>query len=362
MRGVSDFMQEHDRWSVFQPTEILGRFDPNAISTWSGDGIIARIANRAINDVVQSKGIPAIDVLGNIADSTFPKITCDEEKVARMAMEHLASINFRHFAYFGLNDENWSKQRGDSFRDEVSRHNQTIHRLDTSRLERNSLPVNEYISTIAKWLERLPKPIGIFICSDQLGPDLLEACSVAEIAIPSQAAIISVDNDAPFCEICRPKLSSISANHRIIGYQAARMLDKMLDGKEPPERSVVAPRKIVSRQSTDIIATEDEAIRKAQQAIWEEATHGITVNEVSKRAGVSRSVLQRRFKNELNTTINEELLKRKVLRAKELMQFTELDYNEIAERSGFTHQEYLSYIFKKRLNATPASYRKSCSK
>ena len=44
-------------------------------------------------------------------------------------------------------------------------------------------------------------------------------------------------------------------------------------------------------------------------------------------------------------------------RARDLLAFTRLPLIDVAERSGFNYQEYLSYAFKKHLRTTPARYR-----
>jgi LacI family transcriptional regulator len=93
------------------------------------------------------------------------------------------------------------------------------------------------------------------------------------------------------------------------------------------------------------------------QCIRENACQGISVDEIAIRAGLSRSVLQRRFREHLNRTVGQALLDVKLHRAKDMLTFTDLALIDVAERSGFNYQEYLNYIFKKHMNTTPAQYR-----
>jgi transcriptional regulator GlxA family with amidase domain len=51
------------------------------------------------------------------------------------------------------------------------------------------------------------------------------------------------------------------------------------------------------------------------------------------------------------------LLDVKLKRARDMLTFTDLPLIDVAERSGFNYQEYLTYIFKKHLETTPAQYR-----
>ena len=48
-------------------------------------------------------------------------------------------------------------------------------------------------------------------------------------------------------------------------------------------------------------------------------------------------------------------------RARDMLTLTDLPLIDVAERSGFNYQEYLTYIFNKHLNTTPAQYRSRTS-
>ncbi|NDF95728.1 MAG: helix-turn-helix domain-containing protein [Proteobacteria bacterium] len=99
------------------------------------------------------------------------------------------------------------------------------------------------------------------------------------------------------------------------------------------------------------------AVARALRVIKERACHRIRVDEISDVIGVSRSVLQRRFKAALGRTINEELIHQRLKVAQSLLLETKLSLIEIAERAGFQHQEYMGAIFKSHLKRTPASFR-----
>ena len=92
-----------------------------------------------------------------------------------------------------------------------------------------------YEAELARWLAQLPKPAGIMIASDQLGTALLEACRRAEVAVPDDVSVIGVDNDEPLCLVSDPPLTSIWPNHAQVGYEAAHLLDRLMQGE--PRRS-----------------------------------------------------------------------------------------------------------------------------
>ena len=125
----------------------------------------------------------------------------------------------------------------------------------------------------------------------------------------------------------------------------------------PGRQIETAPLTLQRRPSSDSTAVADPALVRALQFIRENACLGVSVDAVAREAGLSRSVLQRRFQASLGRTVGDSLLAVKLRRARDMLTFTDLPLVEVAERSGFNYQEYLTYIFKRHLETTPARYR-----
>jgi DNA-binding LacI/PurR family transcriptional regulator len=85
--------------------------NPDSVTDWKGDGIIARIQSRSMAEKLALSGIPVVDVLGVVPDLPFPLVHVDSGAIARMAAEHLLERGFRQFGFFGIEGENWSEQR-----------------------------------------------------------------------------------------------------------------------------------------------------------------------------------------------------------------------------------------------------------
>src|SRR5262249_56215211 len=68
----------------------------------------------------------------------------------------------------------------------------------------------------ARWIEDLPKPVGLMACNDIRGQQVLNACREVEIAVPEDVAVLGVDNADVLCDLSYPPLSSVApATHRI---------------------------------------------------------------------------------------------------------------------------------------------------
>jgi len=330
------------------------------MNEWRGDGIIVRVPDRETARIIAEMGIPAVDVLGEAEGSSTPVVRVDDHGIARLAADHLLERGFRHFGFFGLAGRSWSDRRRAAFQECLARcgHGLAVYEQSSEYRLRVSWEFRE--SRIADWIRRLPKPAGVLVCSDQVGLDFLEACRQAGVAVPDEVAVLGVDNDEAFCEIGNPSLSSIWPSHTQVGYQAAALLDRMMQGEPPPdEPTLIAPGAIKTRQSSDVLAIDDPSIARAIHLIRANACSGIGVDEVAGKIGLSRSVLQRRFRQILGKTVHDEILGAKLKRACQLLSETDFQLVEIAEQCGFKHQEYMGVVFRERLKQTPAEYRRN---
>lgn len=83
----------------------------------------------------------------------------------------------------------------------------------------------------------------------------------------------------------------------------------------------------------------------------------VTTIELSKRFNISQSHLCHTVKQELGMTISEYRLHKKIERACELLETTQLPVKEIAYTSGFNDQNFFAREFKKLKSCTPTQYR-----
>ncbi len=359
LRGLARGVREFGPWALYHEPRSLEESVPHWLRLWKGDGIIARIQNEAIAEAVRATGLPTVDVLGVVAGTGFPLVHVDDEAIARAASEHLLERGFRNFAYFGIGGENWSERRRDALAATLRASDLS---LEVYELPRHALAEASWESVendLAEWIRRLPKPAGVMVCSDQRGPQFLEACRRAGVSVPDEVAVIGVDDDEPLCEVCNPPLSSVNPAHHRVGYEAARLLACLMAGKAAPREPVFTqPAGVTTRLSTEVLAIEDRPLAAALRLIREHCCDGLDVATIARHTGLSRSVLQRRFRATLKRSVHQEILQARLKRAMDLLAASNLPLADVAERTGFKHQEYLGAVFKARTGQTPAEYRK----
>jgi LacI family transcriptional regulator len=195
-------------------------------------------------------------------------------------------------------------------------------------------------------------------CNDMRGQQVLDACRAGEVAVPDDVAVVGVDNEEVLCDLSDPPLSSVLPNAERIGYEAAALLDQMMDGKKVQAKpAFIEPIGVVTRRSTDVLAIEDRPIAVAARFIREHACEGIDVSDVLRAVSMSRSALDRHFIKIMGRSPKDEILRVRLNRAKQLLAETDFPQALIAEKIGFEHIEYLSRIFKKRIGITPSEFR-----
>jgi LacI family transcriptional regulator len=216
---------------------------------------------------------------------------------------------------------------------------------------------------VARWIQSLPKPVGMMTCNDMRGQQVLDACRALRVMVPEEVAVVGVDNDEVVCTLSEPPLSSVVPDTERIGYEASVLLAQMMAGGGPLAGSKVfiEPTGIITRRSTEVLAMEDRQIAAVARFIREHACEGIDVSDVLRVAPLSRSTLDRRFIQIMGHSPKDEILRVRLNRAKQLLAETDFSQALIAEKVGFEHVEYLSRIFKKRVGKTPSEYRRGVS-
>jgi len=367
--GIAKHVRIYGPWSIeFQEGDACETV-PDWFGRWTGDGVIARIKTPAFAEAVARKKVPTVDLYGGLANLKIPTIRSDELAVGRLAAEHLLERGFRQFAFCGYNGTDWSDRRQVGFEQCIAQAGypcQTFHN-PLNRFPKQAVEYEEhgvkYEEQLTRWLQALPKPIGLMACNDSRARQILNCCRGIKVIVPDEVAVVGVDKDEVLCELSDIPISSVILNTEQIGFQAAALLGRMMAGEQPPQTAIVIPPKgIATRRSTDVLAIEDKHIATALGIIREHSCEGLNVPALLKLVPLSRSALERRFVSLVGRSPKAEILRVRLERVKQLLLDSDLPLKLISEKTGFENQEYLSRIFKKKVGMTPGRFRDRSSK
>ncbi|EMI57759.1 AraC family transcriptional regulator [Rhodopirellula sallentina] len=356
VRGIIRYANQRSHWHLW--IEARGQDEPLHLPPgWSGDGILARVATRPIAREVEAASVPTVNVSAiELGDVQLPRVTSDVVGSAEMAVQHFTDRGLKHFAYCGPNRIAWVGLHCDTFVDSV---NQSGFECSVYRPRRGAgKGWKNRRADMARWLANLPKPVGILTWANRVGRELIEVCRENSILVPEQVAILAGDDDDLLCETCSPPLSGIQVDSEQIGYRAAELLDRMIDGRKTPKQSIrVPPLGICARRSTEVLAIDQPELALAVRFIREHASEPICVADVLKAVPMSRRELERQFQRVLARSPAAEIRRVHLERAKDLLTNTDQPIPEVARRSGFGSPEYLAQVFRREFNISPLKYR-----
>ncbi len=361
VEGISRFVQEHEHWKPYIP---LRRHDlVSRLKKWRGDGIIAALDDPKVFELVSEAGIPAVgfgDGKGS-RGRPIPYFASDDAAIAKLGAHHFLDRGFTNFAFCALPDDThfqpWSNNRCNAYVEMLERSGYECSVFRSSVKGERDWEFG--YAELCDWLRSLEKPVGLMASYDGHALYVLEACQDIDLAVPEEVAVIGVDNEELICDLADPPLTSIVQGAVTLGYQAATVLDNLMKGETPTDRTTkIAPTGIVTRQSSDVMAIEDRELVSAIRFVREKAATGIGVGDVAKHLSLSRHSLDRRFRRVLGRTVHAEIQRVQIERVKHLLRSTSLPAKDIAERSGFRYREYLSNVFRQVTGQTLGEYRR----
>jgi LacI family transcriptional regulator len=315
-------------------------------------------------------GIPVIGV-ATIQDLlNLPFISANSRDVAQMAGEYLLAKKFANFAFFGLTQAKWSAERMEYFSQYLSKKGYEVNVFQEKQVLLTNDPTSFtklWIDTALKtgqqklieWLVGLPKPAAILASTDIFACHLINVAKEVGINIPDEIAILGVNNDNAICNICDPPLSSIAFNFKKAGYDAAKLLDKMISGHETMQGQCIEiqPTHVETRGSTDVFAIDNQDIVNAMRYIRQNSNTPLQVDAIADHVYMSKRALQLKFHKIAGKSIHEEIIQAHFELAKAMLIETNLPVDEIATRSGFHYPSNMRRAFKKFTGMLPHKYR-----
>ena len=361
IEGIGAYLQStRADWDLFLEDDFRARLA--GLAQWHVDGIIADYDDPGVAAAVADARIPVVAVGGSYADAAnypagVPYVATDNAGLVKLAHDHLVESGLPNLAMYSLPEapgNRWAREREAAF-----------VRLEPGALvyrgfQTSAIDWNRALEALTDWIASLAKPVGIMAVTDARARHLMQACTVAGIAVPEQVAIVGIDNDPLTRSLTRIGLSSVRQGTHEMGRIAARLLHQMLHGARLASRRVVVPPAGLNLQASSRHTRPFSAqVMKARHFIRQHGCQGVKNEQVAAYVGESRSTLEHRFRVELGTTVHQELLRHRLEAARELLQHAEISIAAVADRAGFSTLQYLYTVFKRELGTTPAAYRRA---
>jgi len=351
-------------WELFMEEDF--RFRLTGLAQWHGDGIIADFDDPQVCETLREVDVPVVGVGSSYADDAsypagIPYIATDNRELVRLGYQHLIEQGLEHFAFYSLPAEpgnRWAQERERLFEGMLARDGLSCH---TYRGHATSAACwNEATEDLTTWLQSLPKPVGILAATDARARQMLQACMMADIAVPDEVAIVGIDNDPLAQTLCRIPLTSVQQGTEEMGRTAAHVLHRMLHGADCSDTRVLVPPEGLHVAASSMLHTvRSPYVMRALHYIRQYACLGIKTDQVSDYVGVSRSMLEEHFRRNLKRSVHQEILRHKLALAQDLLRDGGHPMADIAVRCGFTSVQYLYTVFRRELGCTPREFQES---
>lgn len=362
VEGIGQYIQASQcNWDIFVEDEFI--YHKDNINELAIDGIIADFDDLETANLLKNTTIPTVAVGGSYKNMNFyphfPYVATDNYSLVELAFEHLKQKGITHFAFYGLHiecEKHWSQERKNAF---ITLMQKSDHQLRI--YEGNQTTHQNWIqerSGLVKWLNSLPLHTGVIAVTDARARHILQACEYAKIAVPEQLCVIGIDNEELIQYLSRVSLSSVQQGTKEIGYQAAKLLHRLLNHQKVSHTPLlIAGLKVEERSSTDYRSLQDPLVIQAMHYIRHRACQGIKVEQVLDHLRTSRSNLEQRFKLEMNKTIHKVIFDEKMNKAKTFLKRTDISIQEISDICGYPSIQYFYSVFKKEMDMTPTEFR-----
>lgn len=193
------------------------------------------------------KDFPLVFVGASAHEKNICSVSLDDEKVAYEATRHLLDLGHANIALVtGPMEEDCSQDRAEGYRRALS---EAGIAFDESMVIEGDWSATSGQDALLSFIEQGRVPTAVFAQNDRMAMGVMSAAREAGIKVPTQLAVIGVD-DMPLSSYFDPPLTTMRQDIPRIGQEATRMLLDMIQKKTTELRDLKLPAELVVRRST----------------------------------------------------------------------------------------------------------------
>jgi len=221
-----------DNW----PADALAHSPPRKPAY---DGIIARVSAQRMElaRAAEKLGVPLVNVmLSTPAFDQLPAVFPDFAQVGRLQAEHMLVRGVRNLAFAAVEGRLADERQFAGFKATAEAAGHAVTRLGLpERWDENRSLSRRSRTRLAKWMDSWKLPVGVASGTDGVVRFIAQMCRERGWQMPRDVALIGSRNEEQLCEQARPELSSVELGYQRVGYEAARILDGLMNEGERRE-------------------------------------------------------------------------------------------------------------------------------
>jgi LacI family transcriptional regulator len=335
------------------------------LRNWDPDGLLCFTETEMLRELIRllPRPLPIVAMCAVERLRGVALVTGSFVHQMEVAVRHLRQQGFRSMAFLVLENPESDSTRIDVFHRIASPAEPglatLVEAVDHSLLEDPDMEVAPVPRRLAAWLRRLPKPVGVICVQNGGGGYIIRVCHALGLRVPEDVAVIGTD-DTDLSLSSTPTLTCVVPAGETIGFEAMRVLQRMMRGQPAPRETVrVKGMGLRVRQSTGLKRVEICDIAAAMEYINQNACKRISVGQlIQETQHVSRWTFQKHFQAATGQTARDVIRQRKFQEARRLLRTTELSITLIAEQCGFSASNEFARAFRAVERKSPSAYRK----
>ncbi|MFA5689795.1 MAG: helix-turn-helix domain-containing protein [Kiritimatiellales bacterium] len=317
------------------------------------DGAILKISTPEMQAAAKKMDCPIINISQALSIADWPLCTFDNYEIGVLAARHLISCGAKTFSMI-CSAQEFAKYRRQGFTDELHRQGFTLP--EENLFSRKELNGKKFRYTILSW----PNCVGVFSDSDPGGRLFIQMAEKLGRHIPSEIAVLGCDNMVNICIDCVPALSSIELPEMEVGIAACKLLDRLMRSKKPvPHKTIIKPKQIAVRGSSDVQMLEDPQVTAALQILKTPKGLRMNAEELAQHLMITRRTLDRWFYRSLGRSVADHIRELRLERIKKELAAGNQTVAEIALDVGYQSATHLSKVLQKSTGMCPSDFQKS---
>ncbi len=364
--GILEYARKHPDWRITLEEWIDHSLPARRGGHVPYDGIVGRIGKTAA-ERARRLDLPAVNVwFSSTAAKSLPGVFPDHAACGRLMADHLLGRGFRNLAALAQTHDRGADVQAAAMKARAEERGFGEGWLGTKIVDDpiTHAKWREGIEIIEVWMATWKLPTGLLVRDPVWARVIIDRAGERGWHVPQEIAIVCSFNDELHCEHPEPGLTAVEQPDEQTGYEAAGMLDRLIDlkrqGGSPyadPQTVILPPVGIVARFSTDFFAVADPLVVQALRYISSHLPKPFDVASVAKSVGVARRTLDGWFRQSLGVTVAEEIIRLRIERVKRELTAGDDTIDAIARHTGFASTRTLNDQFKQRTGMSPTAFR-----
>jgi LacI family transcriptional regulator len=250
LRGLAEAASLQGYRTLFEPIppDIHGDTYSRLLKERHADGIVLSGPRSDDADLQQlhTEGAPIV-LMGQMTGSKIPFVDVDNQKAARMAVEHLIGLGHQRIAIItnALPNYTSSAERVAGYLTALEAHG-IAPQPDLIRY--GDMTPESGRAAMESILKLTPRPSAVFIASDTVALGALQAIWRCGLRIPQDMAVVGFD-DIPITEFTTPPLTTVRLPAYDLGWLAANLLISLVKGHPPKTLGTLLETELIIRES-----------------------------------------------------------------------------------------------------------------